>query len=43
MYKEQLGYCTILSMEYNNTEDDRMMIYVEYKPAAAKQKPEDLK
>ena len=43
MYKEQVGYCTILSMEYNNTVDDRMMIYVEYKPLAAKQKPEDLK
>lgn len=43
MYREQMGYCTILSMEYNNTEDDRMMIYVEYKPVAAKQRPEDLK
>ena len=43
MYKEQVGTCTVLSIEYNNSQDDGLDIYVDFKPKAAKQKPADQK
>ncbi|CAL5974420.1 Conserved_hypothetical protein [Hexamita inflata] len=43
MYKESTGTCIITSIEYNNTVDDSLNIFMQFKPTAAKMKDSDVR